>query len=170
MLRQRLFRLRRMHSGSFDHGVFVPLMLMYPQADIPCLQLSLLTSLDPAQHIALGQSIRQIREQNVLVIGSGLSFHNLREFRNAQPEVAKRALDFDHWLIETCTSADLDYATRVKRLTDWTAAPQARFCHPREEHLLPLHVCLGAADETEQAELVFNDEVLGKQVSGFLWR
>ncbi|WP_020560060.1 DODA-type extradiol aromatic ring-opening family dioxygenase [Thiofilum flexile] len=155
---------------GYDHGLFVPLMLMYPKADIPCVQLSLLGNLNPEQHIALGEAIASLRERNVMVIGSGLSFHNMREFFSRRPESEQKAIEFDHWLVETCTDNKLNYAERRERLVNWTQAPQARFCHPREEHLLPLHVCFGAAGTQSQAELVFNADVAGKRASGFLWR
>ncbi|HPE60606.1 MAG TPA: class III extradiol ring-cleavage dioxygenase [Thiolinea sp.] len=154
---------------GYDHGLFVPLLLMYPQARIPCLQLSLLEGLDPARHMALGQAIADLRKQNVLIVGSGLSFHNMQALRSDDPDSKQRAIRFDDWLVETCCAEGLDTATRTRRLLDWAQAPQARFCHPREEHLLPLHVCFGAAGADSQAELVFNDTVIGKRVSGFLW-
>lgn len=151
---------------AFDHGLYVPLMLMYPDAKIPCIQLSLLKSLNPAEHIALGKSIAVLREENVLIIGSGMSFHNLPAFFNTGNGSDEK---FDRWLIETCTSLHLSLAEREQRLIDWESAPSARFCHPREDHLLPLHVCLGAAAETPVAEVVFNGKIMGKQVSGLLW-
>ena len=154
---------------GFDHGMFVPLSLIYPNADIPCIQLSLINSLDPAVHIAMGRALKTLREQNVLVIGSGLSFHNLRAF--AHPDAAVRAVEFDHWLVETCTDTSLSAGQREQRLINWASAPQARFSHPREEHLLPLMVCYGlAAEYRSAAELVFNDDMMGIKVSGFLWR
>lgn len=156
---------------GFDHGLFVPLKLMYPEAIIPCLQLSLLNSLDPAAHIALGKALAALRRENILIIGSGLSFHNLRAFFTGHPHSDLREdLHFDQWLTETCTSAALTTEQREKRLIEWEQAPYARYCHPREEHLLPLHVCVGAAADTPTAKLVFNDSLMGKQVSGFLWQ
>ncbi|MBQ0759091.1 MAG: dioxygenase [Zhongshania sp.] len=154
---------------GYDHGMFVPLTLMYPAADIPCVQLSLLSSLDPAAHIAMGRALSKLREQNILVIGSGLSFHNLRAFSHA--DAAVRAEEFDDWLVETCAGVALGASEREQRLINWATAPQARFSHPREEHLLPLHVCFGvAAQHSSVAELVFNDDMMGIRVSGLLWR
>ena len=155
---------------GYDHGLFVPLMLMYPQARIPCVQLSLLEGLDPARHIALGQAIADLREQNVLIVGSGLCFHNMQAFRSTDPGSRQRAIAFDDWLGETCMADGLSAGERTRRLLDWAQAPQARYCHPREEHLLPLHVCFGAAGPDRRAERVFNDEVIGRRVSGFLWQ
>jgi len=152
---------------GFDHGLFIPLKLMYPQADIPCLQLSLLRGLDPGAHIALGKALRGFQNGNILVIGSGFSFHNLRAFSwqdIGAPDQANEA--FQNWLIEGCTGA-MPQPEREQRLIEWEKAPSARYCHPREEHLLPLHVCLGLADKP--AKLIFDDQILGKRSVAFLW-
>jgi 4,5-DOPA dioxygenase extradiol len=152
---------------GFDHGLFIPLKLMYPQADIPSLQLSLLRGLNPAAHIALGKALRELMHENILVIGSGFSYHNMRAFSwqgMGAPDPANDA--FQNWLIEVCTGP-IPQSEREKRLTEWEKAPSARYCHPREEHLLPLHVCLGLADKP--AKLVFDDQILGKRAVAFLW-
>ena len=155
---------------GYDHGMFVPLLLMYPQANIPCIQLSLQKNLDPEFHIELGKTLSSLREQNVLVIGSGLSFHNMQVFFSPAESSKKQSVEFDEWLTATCASDDLSFSERENRLIDWEEAPSARFCHPRAEHLLPLHVCFGAACETSgKAEIVFNDDILGHRASGFLW-
>ena len=156
-------------ARGYDHGMFVPLTLMYPAADIPCIQLSLLDSLDPAAHIALGRALAVLREKNVVVIGSGSSFHNLQAFSYA--DAIARAVAFDDWLVATCTDKALSSVERETHLLNWSSAPQGRFSHPREEHLLPLHVCYGvAAEHSPAAELVFNDDMMGIRVSGLLWR
>ncbi len=152
---------------GFDHGLFIPLKLMYPQADIPALQLSLLQGLNPVAHIALGKALRELLIENILVVGSGFSFHNLRAFAwqgDYTPDAANDA--FQNWLIEVCTSP-LSQAERENRLYDWEKAPSARYCHPREEHLLPLHVCQGLADKP--ARVVFDDHILGKRAIALLW-
>jgi aromatic ring-opening dioxygenase catalytic subunit (LigB family) len=155
---------------GFDHGMFVPLKIMYPDADVPCIQLSICASLDPAHHIRIGRSISALRDQKILVVGSGLSFHNMQEFLSPEPESGRRNLEFDNWLIDTCTNPDLLPADKENRLVRWEQAPAARFCHPRGDHLLPLHVCYGIATaDTPNARLVFNDLVLGKRVTGLLW-
>jgi 4,5-DOPA dioxygenase extradiol len=154
-------------ARGFDHGLFIPLHLMYPQADIPALQLSLLRGLDPAAHIALGRALRDMRHENILVIGSGFSFHNMRAFSWEGVEAPDRANDrFQEWLIEVCTGA-MPQDEREKRLTAWETAPSARYCHPREEHLLPLHVCLGLAGRP--ARVVFDAPILGKRGIAFAW-
>jgi aromatic ring-opening dioxygenase catalytic subunit (LigB family) len=152
---------------GFDHGLFIPLKLMYPQADIPCLQLSLLRGLNPKAHIALGNALRELNNENILVIGSGFSFHNMRAFSwqgIGTPDPANDA--FQNWLIEVCTGP-LPHSEREQRLIEWEKAPSARYCHPREEHLLPLHVCLGMADGP--ARLIFDDQILGKRGVAFMW-
>jgi 4,5-DOPA dioxygenase extradiol len=154
------------HRG-FDHGLFIPLKLMYPQADIPCLQLSLLRGLNPGAHIALGKALRGLKNENILVIGSGFSFHNMNAFSwqgIGAPDPANDA--FQNWLIEVC-AGHIPQSEREQRLIEWEKAPSARYCHPREEHLLPLHVCLGMADK--QAKLIFDDQILGKRSVAFLW-
>ena len=154
------------HRG-FDHGLFIPLKLMYPQADIPCLQLSLLRGLNPRAHIALGKALSALRNENILVIGSGFSFHNMQAFSWQGIGTSDPANEaFQNWLIEICTGSIPQYE-REQRLIEWEKAPSALYCHPREEHLLPLHVCLGMADKP--AKLIFDDQILGKRSVAFLW-
>lgn len=152
---------------GFDHGLFIPLKMMYPVADIPCLQLSLMRGLDPAAHLALGHALRPLMAEDLLIVGSGFSFHNMSAFAwggGAEPDPRNDA--FQNWLIETCTAA-LPSDEREQRLLEWQKAPSARYCHPREEHLLPLHICQGMAGKP--AELVFDDTILGKRAVAFMW-
>lgn len=153
-------------TRGFDHGMFVPLMLMYPKANIPCVQLSLLNHLDAAQHIAMGKALRSLREQNILILGSGFSFHNMQAFRQliAKDEGNQQ---FETWLIDTTTSDDFDYQTAETKLINWQQAPHAQYCHPREEHLLPLHVCFGAGNG--KAKTLFADFVLNKKTCALMW-
>lgn len=152
---------------GFDHGTFVPLALAYPKASVPTLQLSLRADLDPAAHLALGRALAPLRDQGVFIVGSGMSYHNLRAimawFRTRDPKAALRddSKAFDEWLAETVA---LDADARDTRLAEWTKAPRARACHPREEHLLPLHVVVGAAGD-DAATLPYRDQVLGAHVS-----
>lgn len=153
---------------GFDHGMFIPLKLMYPQADIPSLQISLLRGLDPSSHIALGKALGSLRNENILVIGSGFSFHNMGAFswggaNNSDP----RNEAFQKWLIEVCTGLS-SQQERERHLVEWEKAPSARYCHPREEHLMPLHVCIGMAEKP--AKLVFDDYILGKRAIALLWQ
>ena len=154
---------------GFDHGVFVPLMLLYPLADIPVVQLSLISGLDAAQHIELGQSLQALRQQNILIIGSGMSFHNLRAvFAGVREEYRKASDEFADWLVQTMTDPELDARARSKALQHWQDAPYATFSHPRAEHFLPLHVCAGAAGN-ETAKLIFDEYLMGHRVNGFGW-
>lgn len=135
-----------MNNEVFDHGLFVPLTIMYPDADIPCVQLSLLNTLVPAEHIKIGQALQTLDYDNLLVIGSGFSFHNMKAFFAPDTSESKPMNEsFKNWLFTTCSSSEIDEEHRSQRLAQWTDAPAARFCHPREEHLLPLHVCYGLA-------------------------
>lgn len=126
---------------GFDHGTFVPLLLTYPRADVPVVQLSLLSSLDPQAHLDMGRALAPLREEGVLILGSGMSFHNLRTF--FRPQLAlPAALTFDAWLRDTIS---LDPPARDERLLSFGAAPSAAAAHPRTEHLIPLLVAAGAA-------------------------
>jgi len=156
------------HRG-FDHGVFVPLKIMYPEATIPCVQLSLVNSLDPAEHIRIGRALSDLlEEENLLIIGSGASFHNLRAFHEEPTEEAKaRNESFETWLIDTLSSDGLSEKERAGMLEKWESAPAARYCHPREEHLLPLHVCYGICSAA--ARQVFEIELMGKKTSSYIW-
>ena len=127
---------------GFDHGTFVPLKLTYPAADVPTLQLSLKAGLDPKEHLAIGRALAPLRDEGVFIVGSGMSYHNMRGFFSSNGRPASEA--FDAWLSATIATPP---STRNERLTDWQAAPAARESHPREEHLLPLMVIAGAAGE-----------------------
>lgn len=156
-------------TRGYDHGVFIPLKLMFPEADIPCVQVSLLNHLDPAEHIKLGEALANLAYDNLLVIGSGFSFHNLKAFFSSPTSSDQDLNDaFEAWLQEVCSNQNMNHDERVRQLTDWAQAPGARFCHPREEHLLPLHVCAGMAGRA--CDDAFTVNVLGKKSSMFLWR
>ena len=149
-------------ARGFDHGVFVPLKVAYPDARIPTLQLSLKAGLDPSEHLAIGRALAPLRDEGVLIVGSGMSFHNLGVMmRGGSGAEASRA--FDAWLGQACEAAP---AERDAALARWQDAPSARFSHPREEHLLPLMVAAGAASG-EPARRVFQDDVMGVRVSAF---
>ncbi len=153
---------------GIDHGVYIPMKMMYPDADIPTIQLSLVKGLDPEIHLTIGEALLGLTEQNILLIGSGFSFHNMQAFdwsgSNRQDDINDA---FQDWLIDTCTG-DMPAEARKKLLMDWKTAPGARYCHPREEHLLPLHVCSSCA--AAPAEKIFDDYILGKRAVAFLWR
>ena len=152
---------------GFDHGLFIPLNLMFPDAAIPAVQLSLRQGLSPVEHLALGKALRNLEEEELLVIGSGFSFHNMSAFFHHDPQMLEpRNHAFQSWLIETITSP-MEQTERETRLANWERAPHARFCHPREEHLLPLHVCAGLAGRA--GELIFDDQIMGVRCAAFLW-
>jgi aromatic ring-opening dioxygenase catalytic subunit (LigB family) len=146
---------------GWDHGVFVPMKVIAPGADIPLAQMSLVGDLDPARHIAIGRALAPLRDEGVLIVGSGMSFHNLRA---RGPAVTPLADEWDAAL--TAAVTDPDPARRAARVADWQALPHARFAHPREEHLLPLMVALGAGGG-DAATLDFRDHVLGWTVSAY---
>ncbi len=140
--------------------MFVPLKVAFPEADVPVVQMSLHASLDPAIHLAAGRALAPLRDEGVLLIGSGMSFHNLRAY--GDPRVRQPAAEFDRWLVH---AAEAPVSERTSLLAQWQAAPWARLCHPREEHLLPLMVAAGASREPGSHD--FGEEVLSGAVSGF---
>jgi len=153
---------------GFDHGLYVPLKIMYPDADIPCVQLSLVNNLNPAEHLHIGQALQDLEYENLLVIGSGFSFHNMAAFY--APETKESIAmneSFENWLVESCSNPAMNEKERSHRFMQWTKAPSARYCHPREEHLLPLHVCYGLA-QTSCSEC-FTLRILNKKSSMYLW-
>ena len=147
---------------GLDHGVFVPFMLVYPDADVPVVQLSLQQGLDPAAHLAIGRALAPLRDEGVLIVGSGMSYHNLREMFNGTR--SRPADEFDQWLAEAVT--DPDPAARSRKLESWQKAPGAFASHPRAEHLLPLMVAAGAAGG-DAGKRTYNEHLLGKPISGF---
>ena len=146
-------------SRGFDHGVFIPLKVSFPDAVIPTVQLSLRRDLDAAEHLAIGRALAPLRDQGVLLLGSGMSYHNMQGFRRESSRAPSIA--FDDWLAETVAAPE---PQRETRLLGWEEAPNARDCHPREEHLLPLLVCAGAA-RGDAGMRIYRDEVMGVAVS-----
>lgn len=151
---------------GFDHGVFIPLKVAFLEADIPCVQLSLRADLDPVAHLAAGRALAPLREESVLIIGSGNTYHNLGVMLQTWrgDEAGLQGREFDAWLTETVTHPDA--AERARRLSDWFRAPGARDSHPREEHLIPLMVTAGAAG-TDNGVKCFEDRVMGAVESAF---
>ncbi|GAA0673533.1 class III extradiol ring-cleavage dioxygenase [Sphingomonas insulae] len=148
-------------ARGWDHGVFIPMMVADPDAAIPLVQMSLRADLDPAAHIAIGRALAPLRDERVLIVGSGMSFHNLRA-RGAQ--VTPVAAEWDEALAAAVT--DADPARRAARVADWELLPHARFAHPEAEHLLPLMVALGAGGDGA-ATRDYRDVVMGWAVSAF---
>lgn len=149
-------------SRGWDHGVFVPMKVMFPSADIPTVQLSLQSGLDPATHLAIGKALTPLRKEGVLILGSGQTYHNMRGFLNGDGAADPAAEAFDAWLRE----AMLNGKTRGQALIDWARAPGAREAQPHEDHLLPLMVAAGAASG-EPGQIAFHGHAFGKPISGF---
>lgn len=147
------------HRG-YDHGVFVPFKLVYPDADVPVVQLSLLASYDPAEHLAMGRALAPLRDRDVLIIGSGMSYHNLPLFFGGHGNELAEA--FDAWLGDAVSDPD----ERDAKLTGWRSAPGASSAHPEPDHLLPLMVAAGAG-MGEAGLCAFRDRIAGKPLSGF---
>ena len=145
---------------GFDHGTFVPLKLAYPNSDIPTVQLSLKRGLNPEEHLAMGRALSPLRDEGVFIIGSGMTYHNLRAFGSQSSPVAEA---FDAWLRETGSMESIE---RDRRLANWQSAPSARQAHPREEHLLPLMVIAGAAG-VDRAKIPYNGTILGLRLSAY---
>jgi 4,5-DOPA dioxygenase extradiol len=126
---------------GLDHGAYVPLTVMYPEADIPVLQISMPT-LEPERLLRIGAALRPLRDEGVLIIGSGFLTHGLpflRDFRFDAPPPGWSA-EFDQWAARELDSGDID------ALANFRTAPGARYAHPSTEHFAPLFVTLGAAD------------------------
>jgi aromatic ring-opening dioxygenase catalytic subunit (LigB family) len=149
---------------GFDHGVFIPMMLAYPEADIPIVQLSLQSGLDPESHLAIGRALRPLRDSGVLIIGSGMSYHNLGALGSAAGDLP--ASRFDAWLNDVVSASDSDL--RSEQLRAWSSAPGASEAHPRAEHLAPLFVAAGAAGD-DGGHRDYHDVLFGKAVSGFIF-
>lgn len=148
---------------GFDHGTFVPLAVMYPQARIPVVSLSLRANLSAIEHLRMGAALAPLREEGVLVMGSGLSYHNLRALRMAST-AGPVSDQFEAWLTQAVT--DPDPASRAQHLARWDSAPAARLAHPREEHLIPLMVAAGAAGDSPGA-LDFRERVWGVSMASY---
>jgi aromatic ring-opening dioxygenase catalytic subunit (LigB family) len=147
-------------ARGFDHGTFIPFKVTYPDAEVPTVQLSLKGSLDPAEHLAIGRALAPLRDEGVFVVGSGMSFHNLRAFG---PKGRGASEAFDAWLREAATAPA---GARDRQLEAWASAPEARAAHPREEHLLPLMVIAGAAG-SDVGRTTYNDLFAGVRLSAF---
>ena len=148
---------------GYDHGVFIPLKMVFPGADIPVIQMSLRQDMDPAAHIAAGRALAGLRDEGVLIVGSGMSFHNMRGY--GDPRFTPISAEFDDWLTAAVQSAP---EQRDALLADWTQAPHARLCHPprAEEHLLPLMVVAGAAGESI-GHKAFSQKIMETTISAF---
>jgi aromatic ring-opening dioxygenase catalytic subunit (LigB family) len=138
---------------GFDHGVFAPLFVMYPHAEVPIVQLSLKVGYDVDEHLAAGRALAPLRSENVLIFASGFSYHNLADF-GPSGGVASRA--FDAWL--THALVDVGPEERTELLRRWEQAPSARASHPAEDHLAPLFVAVGAAEHERATRFYHQDD------------
>jgi aromatic ring-opening dioxygenase catalytic subunit (LigB family) len=154
---------RTNETRGYDHGMFIPMLLMFPEANIPVIQMSLTKTLNPEEHIAIGQALESLRDEGVLIVGSGMSFHNMRGY--GDPRYGPISDIFDTWLTQ---SVESDPHTRNKSLAHWEDAPGARQCHPpgAEEHLIPLMVVSGAAGQDKGVK-AFTDRVMQTTISAF---
>lgn len=150
-------------NRGFDHGTFSMLYPIYPDADMPVVQVSIRQGYEVAAHLAAGRALAPLRDEGVLIIGSGLSYHNLRHFG---PQGRAASHEFDAWLGHALV--DLPPEERTAAMLHWSEAPSARAAHPREDHLMPLMVALGAAEHEAAARVYHEDDFFGSlAVSSF---
>ncbi len=160
------FKTGREEKRGYDHGTFVPMMVAYPGAELPVAQLSLVRGLDPATHFSIGRALEPLRDEGVLIVGSGMSYHNMRGFMSGDPRVAETSRRFDDWLAETVAITDAE--ARREKLVDWQKAPGGLDSHPRSEHLVPLFVVAGAGGK-DRGRVDYHDELLGVRVSSHVF-
>lgn len=150
-------------TRGYDHGVFVPMAVMWPDADMPLYQVSLQSGYDPAAHVALGRALAPLRDEGVMIVGSGLSYHNLALFGPGAKEPSE---GFDAWLTEVLA---LPPEARMAKVLAWEKAPYARVAHKEEDHLVPLFAALGAAEDAA-ATRIYHDTGLMGGVTASSWR
>ncbi|KAJ4715094.1 4,5-dioxygenase-like protein [Melia azedarach] len=141
---------------GLDHGAWVPLMLMYPEANIPVCQLSIQLKKDGTHHYNMGKALAPLREEGVLIIGSGSATHNLRALKFDGSSVPSWASEFDAWLKNALLEGRYEDVNHYEQ-----KAPHAKTAHPWPDHFYPLHIALGAAGENAKAELIHNSWQLG---------
>lgn len=147
-------------ARGIDHGLFIPMMLSFPEADIPMIELSVEKSFDPQLHLDAGKALAPLRAEGVLIVGSGMSFHNMRGY--GDPRFTAPSEEFDDWLT---AAAESDADKRAPLLASWSDAPSGRLSHPREEHLLPLMVAAGAS--RDKGRRIYSDHVMNTAISAF---
>lgn len=163
LIRDKGFDVDSNNKRDFDHGVYIPLMLSYPNAEVPIVQLSLRRNLSPEDHLKCGEALASLRDQGVFIIGSGNSYHNIGQMFSPSTRSIQESKQFDHWLKEALS---LDDKSRRDKLVQWQMAPGAKQCHPREEHLLPLMVVVGAAG-VDDCHVTWSGSVNGTSNSAF---
>ncbi|MDP2248160.1 MAG: class III extradiol ring-cleavage dioxygenase [Nitrosomonadales bacterium] len=140
-------------NHGYDHGTFVPLGLMYPDAEVPVVMLSMKANYNVDEHIAVGQAIQALRDEEVLIIGSGLTYHNMRGF--GQAGAMQVSVTFEQYLHEAVTEPN--ETIRLEKLKHWEQSAAARQAHPQEDHLMPLMVVAGAAGKDMGERFVFDN-------------
>jgi aromatic ring-opening dioxygenase catalytic subunit (LigB family) len=145
---------------GFDHGVFAPFFVSHPDAEVPILQLSVRHGYDPGEHLAVGRALAPLRDEGVLIVGSGFTYHNRQHFG---PSGSRPSQEFERWL--TATLVDGPVQRRTDLLLDWETAPSARAAHPEEDHLIPLMVAVGAADHEPGTRTYHQDDFMGHVTS-----
>lgn len=167
LLKQNNIKAEIDNNGGLDHGAFIPLKIMYPESNIPIIQISLVKGLNPRIHIDIGKAIKELMRENILLIGSGFSFHNMAKFDwEGKNQIDERNDVFQLWMIDNLTGSHKRNEIEEK-LINWEQAPNARYCHPREEHLVPLMVCFGASEDN--GRIAFDDYILGKRSIAIQW-
>jgi aromatic ring-opening dioxygenase catalytic subunit (LigB family) len=149
-------------NHGFDHGTFVPMGLMYPDAEVPVVMLSMKTNYDVSEHIAVGQALQPLRDEGILIIGSGLTYHNMRGF--GRSESMQVSMEFENYLNEAVTNPDPN--ARLEQLRQWEKSPAARLAHPYEDHLMPLMVVAGAAGNS-MGERIILDSVMNVVMASY---
>lgn len=158
---------------GFDHGVFVPLMIMFPEADIPVVAVSLHSSLSAGENIRIGKALTSLRNEEILFVGSGQSFHNMKAFFNPTSNTINSSKEFNEWLKATITIEGEDddeeniHEKMLTKLTTWGETSFGQFCHPREEHLLPLFVCAGLAGKDSKPQIIFDSDSMSHRISSY---
>ena len=161
------FKTGRETERGFEHGTFVPLMIAFPEAQVPVVQLSLVKGLDPSVHLIMGKALEPLRDEGVLISGSGMSYHNMRGFMADDSKASSVSKQFNDWLAEAVAIADPD--KRMEVLTGWKNAPGAIECHPRSEHLIPLFLVAGAAGNNV-GRRDYSGTLMGVAVSGHIFK
>lgn len=162
LARQAKIPLHLDSKRGFDHGAYCVAFPMYPAADVPMIQLSIKQSYDPETHLKLGEVLAPLREENILIIGSGLSFHNMNALMGNDHKARLASHDFDEWLQKTLVHSSP--TERRERLLNWESAPGARLAHPQEDHLLPLLIAVGAATN-EKGSLIYHEKTFGGEIA-----
>ena len=153
---------------GFDHGVFVPMMLANPAADIPIVTISLEASLDAEFHLRMGNALKPLRNEGIIIVGSGQSYHNMRAYFNSNPSTVQASKEFDDFLVDVI--CENDAKIRFEKLKNWDMNSYGKLCHPRPEHLMPLMVCVGTVNEDDKVTAYRHGPLLKHHISSFAFR